>query len=196
MPSLNKKMLFLFLGSLIMGFGIALSITGTQGADPFGLFWEGLSKTFSFSIGQANVYSNFIILIIVFFIDRKQIHIGTILNPVISAVSLDFAMQELTTPNNFTLQLLMSTLGIVILGIGVGIYTAGSLGKGPYDGLAFSISEKANINFPLVRNIADITTLIMAFIMNINPGFATLIGVFLLGKIIYVSKNFFEKLMC
>jgi len=193
MSILNKKFLFLLLGSLIMGFGIALSITGKQGADPFGLFWEGLSKTFSFSIGQANVYSNFILLIIVFLIDRKQIHIGTILNPVISAVSVDFAMQRLITPNNFTLQLLMSTLGIAILGIGVGIYTAGSLGKGPYDGLVFSISEKGSFNFSIVRNAADAIVLVMAFIMNTNPGFATLIGVFLLGKIIYISKNYFRK---
>ena len=178
-----------------MGFGIALSIQGTRGADPFGLFWEGLSKVFSISIGQANIYSNFIILIAVYFIDRAQIHIGTILNPIISAVSLDFALQRLVTPHNIILQLLMSTLGIAILGIGVGIYTTGALGKGPYDGLVFSISEKTNMSFPLVRNTADAIALILAFIMNVNPGFATLLGVLILGKIIYNSKNFFGKLV-
>lgn len=195
MKNLGKKLSFVTIGSFVMGLGIAISIMGTQGADPFGLFWEGITKTFSISLNQANLISNGVLLMMVFIIDKKQINLGTVLNPFLLGIAIDLSMKILTTPNIFILQLSQSIVGVLILGVGVGIYTAADIGKGPFDGLIFSISEKLNISFPLVRRIGDATVLILGFVMGAMPGLATVVAVLVLGKVIHVSNQYFTKLI-
>lgn len=193
MKNIGRKLSLVTIGSFVMALGIAVSIMGTQGADPFGLFWAGITKTFGISLSQANLYSNGLLLLAVLFIDRKQINVGTVLNPFLLGIAIDLSLRFVTTPSSFPLQLTQSIVGVLILGVGVGIYTAADFGKGPFDGLIFSIAKKYKISFPLVRRIGDATVLILGFAMGAKPGIATVVAVFVLGKVIHLSHEHFSK---
>ena len=84
-----KKLLFVVLGSAIMGIGIAVTIAADLGSDPMTLFWIGIADQLHISVGEANLLVCAILLTIVFFLDRHQIHVGSILNPIVIALVTD-----------------------------------------------------------------------------------------------------------
>lgn len=189
------KSLIVILGSLVMGAGVAIAVCGRQGADPLAVVWDGMSNVFPITVGQANVIISIILFIIVFIFDRKQLSWGTILNPIFCGISTDFVMSLVSTPSNIYMQIAQSILGVIIIGIGVGIYTSVDFGKGTYDALVFGISNKLNIPFFIVRMISDGLMLITGYLMGGKIGLSTVFAVFCIGKIIslvYEKSKMYE----
>ena len=93
------------------------------------------------------------------------------------------------TPHSFCVQLIQSTIGVSIIGIGIGIYTSVNLGKGSYDAIVFSIVKKYNLNLALVRSVGDGIFLLSGFLLGARVGFSTIISVLFLGKIIVLVNK-------
>ena len=85
-----KKLFFVVLGSFIIGFGISLTIAVNLGSDPMTLFWIGIANQLHITVGQANLLVCAVLLFIVFFFDRHQIHVGSIINPIAIAIVTDW----------------------------------------------------------------------------------------------------------
>ena len=190
-----KKFIFMMLGSAVMGIGIGIALTGGQGVDPFSLFWEGLTNVFPITIGQANLITNAFLLVVVVLIDRKQLNVGTILNPLILGVFTDFVMKAMTQPARFELQVAYSIVGVILLGVGIGIYSAANIGKGPYDAFSFSITKLFNLNFVYVRIAIDAIFFVIGFALGARVGVAALVAVFMMGKIIAVTNKTFHRII-
>ncbi|CAI3547600.1 MULTISPECIES: YczE/YyaS/YitT family protein [Clostridium] len=189
MKSVTTRLLYVIIGSLTMGLGVAIAVKGGQGADPLAVFWEGLSNILPITIGQANILLSVVMLILALFMDKTQINIGTILNPIVLGVSTDLFIKLFNTPHSFCVQLIQSTIGVSIIGIGIGIYTSVNLGKGSYDAIVFSIVKKYNLNLALVRSVGDGIFLLSGFLLGARVGFSTIISVLFLGKIIVLVNK-------
>ena len=194
------KSMIVILGSFVMGAGVAVAVCGRQGADPLAVVWDGMSGVFSITVGQANMILSVILLLLVFLVDKKQLHIGTILNPIFSGISTDFVMRFISTPDHIMQQILQSTLGVGMIGIGIGIYTSVNFGKGTYDALVFGIASRFGIPLFLMRMIFDAGMLAAGFFMGGTIGISTIFAVLCLGKIISVtyekSKQYELKILC
>ena len=190
-----KKFIFMMLGSAVMGIGIGIALTGGQGVDPFSLFWEGLTNVFPITIGQANLITNAFLLVVVVLIDRKQLNVGTIVNPLILGVFTDLVMKAMTQPVQFELQVAYSIVGVILLGVGIGIYSAANIGKGPYDAFSFSITKLFNLNFVYVRIAIDAIFFVIGFALGARVGVAALVAVFMMGKIIAVTNKTFHRII-
>ena len=187
MKNIIKRNLIVILGSIIMGLGIALEVSGGQGADPLSVFWDGLSRTFNITLGEANLWVCLVMLIIAAIIDYKQLNIGTVLNPLLISGIVDAAIIRLGTPNTFILQLLQSLTGVILVAIGIGIYTSADVGKGVYDAIVFSLADKTKFKLQYIRNAFDALLLISGFLLGGGVGLATLLAVLLVGKLISIS---------
>lgn len=185
MKSVTTRLLYVIIGSLTMGLGVAIAVKGGQGADPLAVFWEGLSNILPITIGQANILLSVVMLILALFMDKTQINIGTILNPIVLGVSTDLFIKLFNTPHSFCVQLIQSTIGVSI----IGIYTSVNLGKGSYDAIVFSIVKKYNLNLALVRSVGDGIFLLSGFLLGARVGFSTIISVLFLGKIIVLVNK-------
>ena len=190
-----KKFIFMMLGSAVMGIGIGIALTGGQGVDPFSLFWEGLTNVFPITIGQANLITNAFLLVVVVLIDRKQLNVGTIVNPLILGVFTDLVMKAMTQPVQFEVQVGYSIVGVILLGVGIGIYSAANIGKGPYDAFSFSITKLFNLNFVYVRIAIDAIFFVIGFALGARVGVAALVAVFMMGKIIAVTNKTFHRII-
>ena len=75
-----KKLLLFFMGLFIIQFGVALFLELDLGSDPFTIFTQGMAGLLGITPGAANRLLTAVIFLIIFILDRKNIHIGTFLS--------------------------------------------------------------------------------------------------------------------
>lgn len=180
------RFFLLIVGSLIMGFGIALSISTGHGSDALSWLWQGISFHTNLSLNQANMFIALFMLIPPLIYDRTQLGIGSILQPYIVGITAEYLLsQEINNTNNF----LFLIIGILLLGIGAGIYTGANLGKVPYDACVFWISDATHKSVGLIRSLGDLSLFFLAWILNTHLIIGPLISVLLVGYVLKLVYN-------
>ncbi|MGL4343635.1 MAG: YczE/YyaS/YitT family protein [Cellulosilyticaceae bacterium] len=194
-----KRFVILVVGTILIGLGIAIFGKANMGVDPFTLMNKGLSKGLgiNFSIVQWSV--SLLILVGVFFIDKKKIYIGTVLNMVMVApciqlfgIGLDRWVPSL---DYFVLKIAAVVLGCIILCLGVGMYLATDLGMAPYDLVAIMIAEKTQGPFKWLRIMTDVICVSIGGLLGAQVGLGTLVATFGMGPLIDYFKKKFDKML-
>ncbi len=181
-----KTLFFLFFGLTLFGLGEALLIVSNLGVTPWTVFAEGVAKNFDISIGLATFLVSISILIL--WIPLKQkIGIGTISNAIIIAFTIDLFVYLLPISTNTFLSIVQMIIGILLVGIGSGIYLITNLGPGTRDGLMKGISENFQKPIYLIRLSIEIVVVILGWILGGTVGLGTLMFAVLIGPIISVS---------
>ena len=182
----SKTLFFLFFGLTLFGLGEALLIISNLGVTPWTVFAEGVAKNFDISIGLATFLVSISILIL--WIPLKQkIGIGTISNAIIIAFTIDLFVYLLPLSKNTFLSIIEMIIGILLVGIGSGIYLITNLGPGTRDGLMKGISENFYKPIYLIRLSIEIIVVILGWLLGGTVGLGTLMFAVLIGPIISVS---------
>lgn len=189
-----NKTIFVLLGSIVSGLGIALAVSGGHGGDPLAVMYHGIGDKLGITLGQANLIGNLVMFVIAYFVDRKHLNVGTIANPVLLAMSIDVFLPILKQPSLVPLQMIQSIIGVALIGVGIGIYTATNVGKAPYDALVFGLVSKYNLKIFTIRMIADAIFLAVGWVLGAYFGIATIISVVIIGKIIEKTNGYCKKL--
>lgn len=188
-----KKIVVLLIGIAILSFGITLFIKATLGADPFTTFNLGISKIIEIPFSITQVSINILILLIVLFIDKKYIGIGTLIAMVLVGPLIEVYLTgiNIILPGTYSLPIKICILliGCIMVSLGGGIYISVNMGAGPYDIIPLLIEEKRNISFKTTRILLDLICVILGSILGETVGIGTLIGAFCLGPAI----EFFRK---
>ena len=181
-----KTLFFLFFGLTLFGLGEALLIVSNLGVTPWTVFAEGVAKNFDISIGLATFLVSISILIL--WVPLKQkIGIGTISNAIIIAFTIDLFVYLLPLSKNTFLSIIEMIIGILLVGIGSGIYLITNLGPGTRDGLMKGISENFQKPIYLIRLSIEIIVVILGWLLGGTVGLGTLMFAVLIGPIISVS---------
>ena len=184
-PSL-KTLFFLFFGLTLFGLGEALLIVSNLGVTPWTVFAEGVAKNLNISIGLATFLVSISILIL--WIPLKQkIGIGTVSNAIIIAITIDLFVYLLPYSSNIVLSIFEMIFGILLVGVGSGIYLITNLGPGTRDGLMKGISENFKKPIYIIRLSIEITVVILGWLLGGTVGLGTLMFAILIGPIISVS---------
>lgn len=179
-------MLFLIAGLAIFGLGEAIMIAAHAGVSPWTVLAQGVSNVTGWSIGQSTFWVS--IAVLVLWIPLKRIPgIGTILNAVIIAAMLEYVLPYIPTPDHYALKLLQSLAGILITGIGGGIYLISNLGPGPRDGLMTGLQELTNFPIAWVRSGIEIAVVIAGWSLGGVVGPGTLLFAFLIGPAVAIT---------
>ncbi|MDS9998971.1 YczE/YyaS/YitT family protein [Bacillus atrophaeus] len=179
---------FYFIGLLILSFGISLTIEGKAlGISPWDAFHYGLFQRFGLTIGQWAIIIGAIIVCLTSVFTKALPKIGAILNMVLIGIFIDFFNILLPEPSTYTASVIVFSLGVLLIGYGVGVYVSAGLGAGPRDSLMMLISEKTGWNVQWVRNGIELTILAVAWGMGGPIGIGTIITAILTGLILRFS---------
>nr|WP_275592173.1 YitT family protein [Bacillus atrophaeus] len=179
---------FYFIGLLILSFGISLTIEGKAlGISPWDAFHYGLFQRFGLTIGQWAIIIGAIIVCLTSVFTKALPKIGAILNMVLIGIFIDFFNILLPEPPTYTVSVIVFSLGVLLIGYGVGVYVSAGLGAGPRDSLMMLISEKTGWNVQWVRNGIELTILAVAWGMGGPIGIGTIITAILTGLILRFS---------
>ena len=185
-------LIMLVIGLFLFGLGEAIIIGSGSGVSPWTVLAQGISSKTDLSIGLATFLIS--IFILIFWVPLKQIPgIGTISNAIIIASAIDLTLGFIPKPELIYLKILQASFGILIVGIGSGIYLASNLGPGPRDGLMIGLQQKTNTSIPLIRTIIEITAVTVGWFLGGIVGIGTILFVFGIGPCVGVGLTLVEK---
>lgn len=190
----TKKIIIILIGSIIAAYGITLAMYAGFGGATLAVLWQGISKTFHISIGMASMIVALIMIGFVFFYDRTQIHIGTILYQIVYSFCVDLFANAHVYSTHVWINAFIMVLGIMLFAIGTGLYAAASLGRGSYEALTFSLAEKNGWQVKVVRIILDIVMVLIGVILGGKFGICTIVTIIISGPVIQFTASKTKKL--
>ncbi len=180
------SVVILVIGLVIFGLGEALLIASGTGVSPWTVLAEGVSILTGWSIGLATfVISTFVLL--AWMPLRQTPGIGTILNIIIISVVLDLALPFMPQFDSYGLRLAEAAAGVIVTGIGGGIYLIANLGPGPRDGLMTGLQRLTGLPIAAVRSAIEISVVIMGWVLGGTVGAGTLLFAFGIGPCVAAS---------
>ncbi|MBT6415433.1 hypothetical protein [Candidatus Puniceispirillum sp.] len=184
---------FLCIGLALFGLGEALLLASGAGVSPWTVFAEGVTNVTGWSIGLATFIISICVLL-TWIPLRQTPGIGTIANAIIIALMLDFSLPYLPTPDGVILQSLQALIGVLVTGLGGGIYLIANLGPGPRDGLMTGLQQLTNMPIAWVRSGIEISVVIVGWYLGGTVGLGTILFAFLIGPSVATSLYCFEVL--
>lgn len=172
-------------GSMMMGASIDLFVQADFGLDPLSLFQAGLGRVLHLSLGTTSQVLMISIIILLFFIDRKRIGIGSILNSVLVGAFIKWFSPVICTGGGTAAGRLLCLLaGLILMGVGIGTYVAAGLGEAGMDAMMMYLSGKLKKNVNVTRITIDILLSITGFLLGGKLGGATVVSMLINGYMI------------
>lgn len=181
---------FFIFGLILFSYGIAVAIKVKYlGIHPWDVLNIALYEKMGLTIGTWNVIFGILLVMVSFVIDRKYINIGTFFNAIMIGPMVDFFLWLDILPQASTLSfdILVLLMGIVIMGVGGGIYNASRIGSGPRDGFMLSISDKLGVSISKVRIVVESIVLVIALLLGGPVFIFTFIYTFVQSPIFQIS---------
>ena len=189
-----KTLFYLVLGLVIFGFGESLLIHSMIGLSPWLVLAEGIAINLNWSIGFAT-FACSVVVLLMWLPLKQQPGVGTILNIIIIAGTIDMSMYlfDFSTTSYFT-NLLVSSLGVILVGLGSGIYLIANLGPGPRDGLMTGLQRVTQYPIAWVRVCIEVSVVGVGWIVGGTVGVGTLLFAFGIGPAVAFSLHLVTNL--
>ena len=188
------KVIILFIGLIIAHFGVSLFLLANLGSDPFNVMIQGLSRSVGDVItsplithGNTHMAVSVLIIIVLLFVDRSYIKIGTLIcmfcgGPIIDVFNM--MLGTVITPDSaMVVRVISNVLGCIILALGMSIVIKSAAGTGPNDLVGVVISDKTKKKFSIIRMLVDACFLICGWLLGGVVGIGTVICLFLVGPV-------------
>lgn len=187
------SVVMLAIGLFIFGLGEALLIASGVGVSPWTVLAQGVTTITGWSVGLATfVVSSAVLLLWVPL--RQTPGIGTILNIIIIAAVLDLALPWLPRFDSLALRIAEATAGVIVTGIGGGIYLIANLGPGPRDGLMTGLQRLTGFPIAWVRSAIELSAVALGWSLGGVVGIGTLLFAFGIGPCVAASMYILQRL--
>ena len=189
-----KTLFYLVLGLVIFGFGESLLIHSMIGLSPWLVLAEGIAINLNWSIGFAT-FACSVVVLLMWLPLKQQPGVGTILNIIIIAGTIDMSMYlfDFSITSYFT-NLLVSFLGVILVGLGSGIYLIANLGPGPRDGLMTGLQRVTQYPIAWVRVCIEVSVVGLGWILGGTVGVGTLLFAFGIGPAVAFNLHLVTNL--
>lgn len=182
----------LVLGLGIFGTGLALVIWAAVGLPPWDVLHQGIMKHTGISFGTVIIISSLIVLL-TWIPLKQQPGLGTILNALLIGIIIDFWLylwpeQPFEEPIRYLLML----TGIVLAGLGTGMYIGANMGPGPRDGLMTGLNERFGWKIWKVRTGIELFALIGGWFLGGQVWVGTLVFSLLIGPMCQIFLRIFN----
>ena len=189
-----KTLFYLVLGLVIFGFGESLLIHSMIGLSPWLVLAEGIAINLNWSIGFATFVCSVGVLLIWLPLKQKP-GVGTILNIIIIAGTIDLSMYLFNfSTNSYFTNLILGFLGVILVGLGSGIYLIANLGPGPRDGLMTGLQRVTQYPIAWVRVCIEVSVVGVGWILGGTVGVGTLLFAFGIGPAVASGLHLVTKI--
>ncbi len=200
------RVIILMIGLTIAHLGVTLFLLANLGADPFNVFVQGIfnsvQKIWNFDFlthGRTHVVISVFIIIVLLFVDRSYVRIGTLLCMICGGPIIDMFTYLLgflfTDDSPFLYRLIFNALGCVILAFGMTMVIRSEAGTGPNDLVAVVISEKLGKKFSVMRVIVDVAFVAIGYIFGGVVGVGTVVCAVLVGPVAGIFMPVSQKIV-
>jgi len=166
----------------IFGVGVAMQKHGNLGLPPWDVFHDGFSTIVDLSFGHTIVATSGLVMLL--WIPLRQMPgIGTLVNAVEIGIVADLYLSRVEPATNPIARVALMLGGIVVTGIGSGIYIGAGLGPGPRDGLMTGLAAKG-LRISVARTSVEVSIMLIGVVLGGSIGLGTLAFALLIGPIV------------
>lgn len=187
-----STLLALVVGLWIFGTGEAVLIAAGIGVSPWTVLAQGITEQTSFTVGEATFIVSVCVLLL--WIPLREIPgIGTILNAILIALSIDVMAPFIPEQENLPNAIVQSAFGVMMVGIGSALYLTANLGPGPRDGWMTGVQKKTNWPIGRVRVGIEIIVLSIGILLGGTFGLGTIMFALGIGPAVAISLGITER---
>lgn len=192
------RFLMLCLGLCTCGTGIGFLLYANLGTDAVSVFSTGMAKVLHISYGSAMMLLQATFAILVFFVNKKYLHIASVMAVFIIGYPADFVHALLQrylvfSPTLWT-NIIFSFLGMLIVSLGVAIYLEAHLGVAPVDaGAEILLHRYPHISYRWFRIASDLCFLLAGLALGGDFGLGTFICAFGIGPVVAFHRKWCNK---
>jgi uncharacterized membrane protein YczE len=187
-----QRWLILLVGLAVFGSGLALIVRADLGLGPWDVLHQGVARHTGVPIGTASIPIGMLILLAWLPLGERP-GWGTLLNVVMVGLVLDGVLLLLPQVDNIAARGVLLIAGIIVTGIGSGLYLSAQIGAGPRDGLMLGLARKTGWSIRLVRTLIEVAALVVGWLLGGTVGIGTLAFAFGIGPIVQVALRMFER---
>jgi uncharacterized membrane protein YczE len=172
-----------------MAFGLDLMIVADFGATPWDVLHVGLFQHIGLTIGTWSIIVGFFVLAISAVIMRQWPKLGAYLNMLLVGIFMDIILKLplLVTPESMIGKIMMFIAGVIINGIGMGIYISAQLGAGPRDSFMLAVTARTGWKVSHVRRLMEVIVLVIGWLLGGPVFIGTIIFSISIGTIVGIA---------
>ena len=184
-------------GIFVLALGAATLITANVGVATWDVLHIGLAKISGLSVGRWVQIVGITMALMTCVFERKRPVIGSVLNIVLVGFFLNFILGINIIPHfeNIGARILLLIIGIILMGIGSGMYVASKVGAGPRDGMTLFLARRFSISVRLARTILEISALTIGWLIGGPVSIGTFISVPLIGPVMQASLKVWTSIL-
>ncbi|MDQ3679296.1 MAG: hypothetical protein M3378_01900 [Actinomycetota bacterium] len=179
---LRRRLLQLFPGLVACGVGLALMVRARLGLGPWDVLHQGLSERTALPMGTLVILVGFLVLL-GWVPLRQRLGVGTLCNVVLIGLVIDAVLAVTPEPEGLATRWACLLLGLMLMGLGSGMYIGAGLGPGPRDGLMTGLAARG-YSLRLVRTLIELTALGGGWVLGGTVGVGTLLFAVGIGPLV------------
>jgi uncharacterized membrane protein YczE len=181
----------LMLGLAGCGAGIALMARSGLGLGPWEVFHQGISRQTGIALGTVSILIGIPVLLMWWPL-RQRPGIGTVINVASVGLITNATLALVPDPSTTTHAIILLALGLLVFGVGSGLYLGTGLGPGPRDGLMTGLHRRFSWSIGRARTFVEVAILGAGWWLGGTVGIGTLIFALGIGWIIQLSLRVFD----
>jgi hypothetical protein len=167
-------------------------IASGLGVSPWTVLAQGISMQTDWSVGFATFVVS--VSVLLFWIPLKEVPgFGTLSNAVLVAVAIDVMTPLLIIPEGSGFRYLQLITGVMLIGIGSGLYLTANLGPGPRDGLMTGLQRLTRKPIGWVRAGLELAVLCAGWLLGGTVGLGTVVFALGVGYAVALSLSIVKQ---
>lgn len=191
-PTILPRLPGLLAGLLVFGLGISLMVQAGLGLGPWEALHQGISVRTGIPIGTVSILLGLPILALWWPLGQRP-GIGTLINVVVIGMATNIGNALIPAQREPVAQVAMMLGGVVVIGIGSGLYLSADLGPGPRDGLMVGLHRRFGWSIRRARTLVELSALGAGWLLGGTIGLGTLAFAFGIGPVVQVMLGIFDR---
>jgi uncharacterized membrane protein YczE len=189
---LLRRLPGLLAGLVAFGLGIALMAQAGLGLGPWEAFHQGIAAHTGLQLGTVSILLGIPILLLWWPLGERP-GVGTLLNVALIGTSTNLGIAVIPLATGVAGQLAMMLAGVIVIGLGSGLYLAADLGPGPRDGLMTGVHHRFGWSIRRARTLIEIVVLLAGWGLGGTIGLGTVVFALGIGPIVQFFLGIFDR---
>lgn len=173
------------IGLVIRGIGVGFMIAANLGANPATVFQQGFASSIHMTYGTGAAIANILILLAVYFYDKKYVHVSSLLAIILIGYSGNATVGLLSLLTiSIGVRYVYLIMGCILIAIGTDFYIQADLGVGALDVIAEIWADRSSMQFKTMRLLLDGFFLVSGYLLGGVIGIGTVVSLLSTGFII------------
>ncbi|HSO28976.1 MAG TPA: hypothetical protein VLS28_03680 [Candidatus Sulfomarinibacteraceae bacterium] len=191
-PGIPRRLPGLLAGLVVFGMGIALMARAGAGLGPWEALHQGIEYRTGIPMGTVSILLGLPILALWWPLGERP-GLGTLLNVALIGTATNAGNALIPTPEPPLARLAMMLAGVLVIGLGSGLYLAADLGPGPRDGLMTGVHHRFGWSIRRARTAIEVSVLVVAWLLGGTIGLGTIVFAFGIGPVVQVMLGVFDR---